>query len=352
MSTQATTLNRYLWQQHRQSKQPIELSILLTQMGFAAKVLAREISRAALVGQLGLVGEKNATGDAQKKLDVYSNEVVVDAFSETGLVAAIASEELDAVKIIECGSNAQYILCTDPLDGSSNTDNGGAVGTIFGIYRRSTLGHCSTEADVLQPGTKLVAAGYILYGTSTLFVYTTGGLVNGFTLDPSIGEFLLSHENIRCPRQGKTYIANLSYYQAWHPHLQALVDYLGDRSASYHPNYSMRYSGALVADVHRCLLEGGIYFYPGTDEQPDGKLRLLYECAPLAFVVEQAGGLASSGYQNILDIQADSIHQRSPLAIGSASMVALYETYLQQGPRTALAKNLKSGNHQVSASFG
>lgn len=324
-----TTFNGHLWRQHRLSQQPIEISILLTQMGFAAKVLAREISRAALVGRLGLVGEKNATGDAQKKLDVFSNEVVVDAFSNIGLVAAIASEELDQVKLIECGKDAQYILCTDPLDGSSNTDTGSAVGTIFSIYRRQTTGYCSTEADALQPGTELVAAGYVLYGTSTMFVYTTGGRVDGFTLDPSLGEFMLSHEDIRCPETGKTYSANLSYYQEWHPHIQNFVDYLGDRKS--HAAHTLRYSGALVADVHRCLLEGGLYFYPSTEDQPEGKLRLLYECAPLAFVVEQAGGLATSGTERIMDLDVTSIHQRSPLVIGSEAAVNLYQTFFEKG---------------------
>ncbi|MEO0375650.1 Fructose-1,6-bisphosphatase class 1 [Acaryochloris thomasi RCC1774] len=334
MNNLTTTFNAHLWRQHRLSKQPIEISILLTQMGFAAKVLSREISRAALVGRLGLVGEKNATGDAQKKLDVFSNQVVVEAFSDIGLVAAIASEELDQVQLIECGQDAQYILCTDPLDGSSNIDTGSAVGTIFGIYRRSSTGYCSTEADALQPGTELVAAGYVLYGTSTMLVYTTGDQVDGFTLDPTLGEFLLSHENIRCPDQGKTYSANLSYYQEWHPHLQKLVDYLGDHKSTSHAAHTLRYSGALVADVHRCLLEGGLYFYPSTEEQPLGKLRLLYECAPLAFVVEQAGGLATSGTERIMDIEVTSIHQRSPLAIGSAAAVKLYENFLEQGMPT------------------
>lgn len=328
MSIQATTLNRHLWQQHRASKQPVELSILLTQMGFVAKVLTREISRAALVGQLGLVGEKNATGDAQKKLDVFSNEVVLTAFSNTGLVAAIASEELDQVQLIDCGSNAQYILCTDPLDGSSNTESGSAVGTIFGIYQRSSTGNCGTEADALQPGNKLIAAGYVLYGTSTILVYSTGDRVDGFTLDPSLGEFLLSHENIRCPKGGQLYSANLSYYQDWDPQIRAFADRLGDRAES--PAYSLRYSGALVADVHRCLLEGGVYFYPGTVQKPDGKLRLLYENAPLAFVVEQAGGLASTGCDRILDLPVTSIHQRSPLVIGSAELVQLYQTFAQK----------------------
>ncbi|MEL6159515.1 MAG: class 1 fructose-bisphosphatase [Cyanobacteria bacterium J06623_5] len=339
MSTQATTLNRFLWQQHRESKQSIELSILLTQIGFVAKVLTREISRAALVGQLGLVGEKNATGDAQKKLDVFSNEVVLDAFSNTGLVAAIASEELDQVQLVDCGSRAQYILCTDPLDGSSNTESGSSVGTIFGIYQRSSTGNCGTEADALQPGNKLVAAGYVLYGTSTILVYSTGDRVDGFTLDPTLGEFLLSHENIRCPQTGKLYSANLSYYQDWHPQIKAFADCLGSRSTQ--PTYSLRYSGALVADVHRCLLEGGVYFYPGTAQQADGKLRLLYENAPLAFVVEQAGGLASTGCDRILDLPVTSIHQRSPLVIGSSELVKLYQTFAQQEPsqQKAAAEN-------------
>ncbi len=324
MNELGITLNRYLWQQHQQLKQPSELSMLFGQMGFAAKILSREISRAALVGLLGLVGEKNATGDAQKKLDVFGNETVIAAFSQTGLVAAIASEELDEVQFIDCGNEAQYILCIDPLDGSSNTDTGSPVGTIFGIYRRNSRGNCATEEDALRQGTELVAAGYVLYGTSTVLVYTCGNGVNGFTLDPNLGEFLLSHANIRAPEEGKVYSANLSYYREWHPHTQKFVDHLSDRQ-------TLRYTGALVADVHRSLLEGGIYFYPPTDKHEEGKLRLLYECAPLAFVVEQAGGSASTGKQRILDIQAQSIHQRSPLVIGSHRTVALYETFLKTG---------------------
>jgi len=328
MNARTTTLNAYLWQQQRRSKHPIEISMLLTQMGFVAKVLSREISRAALVGKIGLVGEKNATGDAQKKLDVYSNEVVLDAFSETGLVAAIASEELDKVQIINCGSDAQYVLCTDPLDGSSNTDSSSAVGTIFSIYRRQSAGHCGTEEDALQPGNKLIAAGYVLYGTSTVLVYSTGDRVDGFTLDPNLGEFILSHEDMRCPQHGQLYSANLSNYQSWSPQVQAFVDHLGDRTAD--PAYSLRYSGALVADVHRCLLEGGVYFYPGSVDKPDGKLRLLYENAPLAFIIEHAGGLACTGKDRVLDMPVTSVHQRSPLVIGSATLVNLYKSFLEQ----------------------
>ncbi len=327
MSTQGTTLHRHLWQQQRQySNISPELSAVLMQLAFATKILASEISRAALVGHLGLVGEKNATGDAQKKLDVFSNQVVMDAFVETGLVTAIASEELDQVKYLDCGSRAPYILCIDPLDGSSNTDINGSLGTIFGIYSRISDSYCGTEQDVLRRGSELVAAGYVLYGTSTLLVYTCGEGVHGFTLDPSLGEFLLSHPDIRTPERGHLYSANLSHASEWPPQVQAFIGSL-TYPATDQP-YSLRYTGALVADLHRSLLEGGLYFYPPDRQHPEGKLRLLYECAPLAFVMEQAGGQASSGKERILEIQPQAIHQRSPLVIGSAAEVALYERFL------------------------
>lgn len=325
-SKQGITLNRYLWQQYK-AKLPLDLLMLLEQMAFVGKILAREISRAALVGKLGLVGEKNATGDAQKKLDVFSNQIVIDTFLELGLVAAIASEELDQVQWLDCAQDAPYILCTDPLDGSSNTDTAGSLGTIFGIYRRLNPGQCGSEEEALRQGTELVAAGYILYSTSTIFVFSSGEGVQGFTLDPDLGEFILSHPNIRTPETGKTYSANLSYYPEWHPRRQQYVDYLSDRQDDSQPS-SLRYSGALVGDFHRCLLQGGLYFYPETDQQPDGKLRLLYECAPLAFVAERAGGKASTGKERILSLKAESIHQRAPLAIGSAAAVAVYEQFL------------------------
>ncbi|MGF1479648.1 MAG: class 1 fructose-bisphosphatase [Cyanophyceae cyanobacterium] len=336
MSKQGITLNRYLWQQYKEAKLPLDLLMLLEQMAFAGKILAREISRAALVGKLGLVGEKNATGDAQKKLDVFSNQVVIDTFTELGLVSAIASEELDQVEFIDCGQDTPYILCTDPLDGSSNTDTAGSLGTIFGIYRRLSQGPCGTEADALRPGTELVTAGYILYSTSTILVFTCANSVQGFTLDPDLGEFLLSHPDMRCPETGKIYSANLSYSPEWHPHLQQYVDYLSDRTNKSQPT-SLRYAGALVGDFHRCLLQGGLYFYPGTAQQPDGKLRLLYECAPLALVAELAGGKASTGQQRILDLKPESIHQRAPLAIGSTAAVTFYEQFLNSGRSAAAA---------------
>ena len=332
MSAKGMTLSRHIlgWQQ----KYPHavgELSMLLEQVAFAAKVLSREMRRAALVGTLGLVGEKNPTGDAQKKLDVLGNDTVVEAFAESGLVAAIVSEELDEAKHIAGGSAAKYVLCVDPLDGSSNTDINGPVGTIFGIYRRLTTGAHETMRDLLRKGSEQVAAGYVMYGPSTVLVYTCGDGVHGFTLDHDLGEFLLSHENIRCPARGHYYSANLGHYHEWHPHIQQFIEYLTDHDPATHRPYSLRYTGALVADVHRSLLEGGLYFYPPDAEHKDGKLRLLYECAPLGFVVEQAGGRASTGTQRILDIQAESIHQRLPLVIGGADDVALYEKFLADG---------------------
>lgn len=332
MSTKAMTLQRHILELQQKHPHVVgELATLLTQIAFAAKILSREMRRAALVGKLGLVGEKNPTGDAQKKLDVFGNETIVEAFAETELVAAIVSEELDEAKHMAGGRNAKYILCIDPLDGSSNTDINGPVGTIFGIYRRVTTGPHETAQDLLRKGAEQVAAGYAMYGPSTVLVYTCGDGVNGFTLDQDLGEFLLSHEHIRCPARGHYYSANLGHYHEWHPHIQQFIDYLTAHDRATHRPYSLRYTGALVADVHRSLLEGGLYFYPADAEHQMGKLRFLYECAPLAFVVEQAGGRASTGTQRILDIQAESIHQRLPLVIGSTEDVALYEKFLRDG---------------------
>ncbi|MEL7008441.1 MAG: class 1 fructose-bisphosphatase [Cyanobacteria bacterium J06648_1] len=345
MSKSGITLNRHLWQQHKESKIELDLLMLLEQMAFAGKILAQEISRAALVGHLGLAGEQNATGDPQKKLDIYSNQVVIDAFMDLGLVAAIASEELDEVEFIDCGQDSPYILCTDPLDGSSNTDTAGSLGTIFGIYRRLSQGFCGTEADALRQGTELVASGYILYSTSTILVFTSGESVNGFTLDPNLGEFILSHPEIRTPAAGKVYSANLSYAPEWHPNLHSYLDYLNSGVDHDQPS-SLRYAGALVGDFHRCLLQGGLYFYPATNKQPQGKLRLLYESAPLALIAEKAGGKASTGSDRILDLQAESIHQRSPLAIGSTAAVSCYEQFLQTGKPSSDSQNHDNSNYR------
>jgi fructose-1,6-bisphosphatase I len=341
MSTGAMTLARHIREEERKHPGATgELSILLQQLSYAAKLLSREMRRAALVGQLGLVGETNATGDAQKKLDLFGNNTVVEAFVGTGLVAAIVSEELEETRHISSGSAARYVLCIDPLDGSSNTDINGIVGTIFGVYHRPHPRPLSTRGegpgvgpleDVLRKGSEQVAAGYVMYGPSTLLVYTSGHGVHGFTLDHDIGEFLLSHPDIRCPSRGRAYSVNLGHEQEWHPGIRKLIRYLGEADTATHRPYSLRYTGALVADVHRCLIEGGFYCYPADAAHSAGKLRLLYECAPLALVIEQAGGRAGTGTQPILEIQPDSIHQRVPFVIGSADDVALYERFLQQG---------------------
>jgi fructose-1,6-bisphosphatase I len=332
MSTRAKTLARHIREEERKhSGATGELSILLEQVDFAAKILSREMRRAALVGQLGLIGEKNATGDAQKKLDVFGNTTVMEAFVQTGLVAAIVSEELEETEHVAGKGDAGYVICIDPLDGSSNTDINSPVGTIFGIYRRQSSGPRDGLEDVLRKGSDQVAAGYVMYGPSTILVYSSGYGVNGFTLDHDIGEFLLSHPNIRCPAQGHTFSANLGHLNEWQPNIRRFIQHLLEADPASQRPYSLRYTGALIGDVHRSLLEGGFYCYPGDASHPNGKLRLLYECAPLAYVVEQAGGRASTGTERILDVQAETIHQRLPLVIGSSVEVALYERFLAHG---------------------
>ncbi len=294
-----------------------DLAIVVDAFGRVAKVLGRELRQASLGGRLGLTGEKNITGDAQKKLDVFANDLVVDALARTGLVRAIVSEELDDAYLPPGAEDAPYVLCVDPLDGSSNTETNGPLGTIFGIFRTPARDPLPVKRAPLPRGSDLMAAGYVLYGPGTLLVCSVGAGVDGFTLDSDIGEFLLSHASIHCP--------------ARHPNLQAYLRFLTKPDAVAPRSYSLRYSGALVADLHRCLIEGGIYFYPADGQHPDGKLRLLYECAPLAYVVEQAGGRASTGTERVLDVEGHSIHQRAPLAIGSAQELALYEAFLKHG---------------------
>ncbi len=302
-----------------------DLGRLLARIAAGARVLSREIGRAALAGRLGLAGEANATGDAQKKLDVFANDVMVDAVAKDCLVAGIVSEELDELKQVVCGGDAPYLLCIDPLDGSSNTDSNGALGTIFGVYPRAAGGRCDPAGELLGRRAAPAAAGYVLYGPSTVLVYTCGAGVHGFTLDSDRGEFLLTHKEVRCPARGRSYSANLARYHEWHPGIRRFIDSLTPRDRPAEGPYSLRYTGALVADLHRSLLEGGLYLYPADVAHPEGKLRLLYECAPLALVVERAGGRASTGRQRILDLPVASIHQRIPLVIGSAEEVARCE---------------------------
>ncbi len=307
-----------------------EFSKLLTDLALAAKIVWREVSKAGLVDIIGSTGKVNISGDVVQKLDEFANEIFINVMQKGGHLCAMASEESkELIDIPEELARGKYVLVFDPLDGSSNIDVNVSIGSIFGIYRRVTPSGKGTIEDVLQPGRNLVAAGYIVYGSSTIFVYTTGNGVHGFTLDPSIGEFLLSHENIRIPKKGDIYSVNEGYYERWDENMKKFVNYLKAEDKATGRPYKLRYVGTLVADFHRTLLYGGIFMYPGDSKNPEGKLRLIYEAAPLAYVVEKAGGRASNGFQNILDIKPTSLHQRTPLFIGSEEDVKLAEKFLQ-----------------------
>ncbi|WP_323758451.1 class 1 fructose-bisphosphatase [Roseivirga sp.] len=292
-----------------------ELSQLIRDLAYAGKVVNREINRAGLADITGAYGADNVQGEAQQNLDVAANIRFTRALQKGGEVAAIISEENE--DIIDLNTpNAKYIIAMDPLDGSSNIDVNVSVGTIFSIYRRvSPVGSPVTMEDVLQPGTAQIAAGYILYGSSTMFVYTTGKGVNGFTYEPSLGEYLLSHQDMKMPKDGTIYSVNEGGSKGFSQSVTDYVDKCKDRG------YSARYIGSLVADFHRNLLKGGIYFYPSTVKAPNGKLRLMYECNCLAMIAEQAGGLATDGKQRIMEIKPTSLHQRVPFFIGSMNMV-------------------------------
>ncbi len=291
-----------------------ELSQLLRDIGLAAKILNREITRSGLLDLEGAFGTENVQGEAQQKLDVVANIRFKRALTNGGQVCALVSEE--EPDLITINPNANYLVAMDPLDGSSNIDVNVSVGTIFSIYRRkSEKGSQVTKEDVLQPGRDQVAAGYVLYGSSTMLVYTTGQGVNGFTHGPTIGEFFLSHPNIKCIPDGTIYSINDGYWNEMTDELHSFVEYCRDQKLT------ARYAGSLVTDVHRNLLKGGIYIYPAFPKYPDGKLRLMYEANALAMIVEQTGGKASDGKQRILDIPPKDFHQRTPLYIGSANLV-------------------------------
>jgi fructose-1,6-bisphosphatase I len=305
------------------------------QLAFAAKAIAREVGRAPLIGSAGLTGEQNATGDDQQKLDIVSNEIVIAAFAGTGIVSDIISEEMEEPRHLQGAGNAPFVLCIDPLDGSSNTGANGAVGSIFGIYRRPEHFDKDDLFKIIRHGSEQVAAGYVMYGSSTLLVYTSSGGVNEFTLDPALGEFLLSHPDMRCPTRGKYFSANLGNLPRWPVGVRSYVEYITSNDAPGGKAYSLRYTGAFVADIHRILISGGVFFYPAEAGSATGKLRLLYECAPLAYLIEHAGGHATTGDQRILEVEAHKIHQRTAIAIGSADDVAAYEKFYKQNSRTA-----------------
>lgn len=313
------------------------LSGILAALRLAAKVINRDINRAGLVhdilGEAG--GEVNIQGETQKKLDLVSNAAIRSAFFARDDVAGFASEEEDDFVAFdsEIHRNAKYVVLTDPLDGSSNIDVNVSVGTIFSIYRRVTpIGTPLTLEDFLQPGRAQIAAGYVVYGSSTMLVYTTGNGVNGFTYDPSIGVFCLSHENIRIPEDGSLYSVNEGNYLKFPKGVKKYIKYCQENKPEQGRPFSSRYIGSLVADIHRNMLLGGVYMYPQGSNYPKGKLRLLYECNPIAFLIEQAGGKATDGVQPILDIKPEKLHQRSPFFAGSPKMVDKIEQFIRENP--------------------
>lgn len=306
-----------------------KFSSLLHSLSLAAKLIWREVTKAGLVNILGKTDRMNISGDVIKKLDEFADQTVYKAMDHGGDLCVMASEENeDILQIPEDYPQGKYVLIYDPLDGSGNIDANITIGTIFSVYTRVTESGMGRLEDVLQPGYKQVAAAYVLFGSSMMFVYCTGHGVHGFTLDPSVGEFLLSHEDIKIPRRGSIYSVNEGNYDRWQQAMQRYIQWLKkDDQASGRP-YSSRYIGSLVADVHRTLLYGGIYCYPGDTKNPSGKLRLMYENNPLSFIVENAGGAASDGRRRILDIKPTSLHQRTPLFIGSKDDVRTAEEFL------------------------
>jgi fructose-1,6-bisphosphatase I len=317
------TIERHILEQQRLSTTATgELSGLLQELALASKLIHSKVNQAGLADVLGLTGERNVQGEDVQKLDVFANATVIRSVEAGGHLCCMASEEVEElITIPERYGTGKYVLMFDPLDGSSNIDINISIGTIFAIHRRVTSGRNGSVADCLQKGTALVAAGYVIYGSSTMFVYTTGAGVHGFTLDPSVGEFFLSHPNIQTPKKGSIYSINEANATKWDERLQRYIDGLKQPGPDGKLR-SARYVGTLVADFHRTLLKGGIFMYPGEKKKPEGKLRLLYECAPMAFLAEQAGGAASDGRQRILEIIPTGLHQRTPLFIGSADDVA------------------------------
>jgi fructose-1,6-bisphosphatase I len=310
------------------------LTNLLYDIALSAKIVAHAMTRAGLIDVLGMTDKTNIQDEQVAKLDVLANETLVRFNSYAGRLGAMASEEnAEIIPIPEGYPCGPYVLLFDPLDGSSNIDYTVSVGTIFGIYHRRTESGPAELVDFLQPGHELVAAGYIIYGNSTIFVYSAGDGAHGFTLDPGVGEFLLSHPNIHIPNKPTFYSVNQGYERYWSSGVRQFTDYVQGKAGDFDGGLSMRYVGSLVADFHRNLLAGGIFYYPADSRDPSkrhGKLRLLYECAPLAFIAEQAGGYASDGYQPILDINPTGLHQRTPLFIGNRDLVEKAEAYIQR----------------------
>lgn len=335
MPDQIVTLDEFIFSRQKDFQYASgELTNLLRDIGVAAKIINREVNKAGLVNILGVAGAENASGDMVQKLDVYANEKIITCLKNSGECAGITTEEIDdfiPLPGVE-SKEAKYIVVCDPLDGSSNIDVNVSVGTIFGIYRRkSPLTENCTVQDFLQKGADLVAAGYVLYGTSTILVYTTGHGVNGFTLDPSIGEFCLSHRDIKIPERGNYYSINQGYYLKFDLEIRRYIDHCSDL------NLGLRYIGSMVSDIHRIMFQGGIFLYPSTRKYPKGKLRLLYECNPMSMIVEQAGGKAiNTRLERILDLEVKELHQRTTIVMGSPAMVDEMQNFVNRYSAAAL----------------
>ncbi len=330
-STGMTVTEHILAKQRENPEATGTFTRLLSELIVAAKIISREVNKAGIADILGYAGRENIQGEQVQKLDEFANRTIIERMGHIGHLCVMASEEdADIIEIPSQYPKGNYVLIYDPLDGSSNINVNVSVGTIFSIHRKVSSNEEGTLSDVLQPGYKQVAAGYFIYGSSTMMVYTTGRGVHGFTLLPGIGEFLLSHENIRIPERGRIFSVNESYYNYWSESVRRLVDYF--KSPDTKPAYTARYIGSLVSDFHRNLLKGGIFMYPADtkdSKKPHGKLRLMCEANPLAFVAREAGGYASNGEKPILEIEPDELHQRVPLFIGSKEDVELAEGYVQ-----------------------
>ena len=330
-NSSVVTLERHIVEEERtRSEVTGALSNILYSITLAAKIISREVNKAGIVDLLGGTGDTNVQGERVQKLDLYAEDVIYRAMDHTGALCCMVSEESeDILPIPEKFPKGKYVLIFDPLDGSSNIDVNVSIGTIFSVHEKITDGVDGTVEHCLQAGCKQVAAGYVLYGSSTMLVYTSGRGVYGFTLDPSIGEFLLSHPNLVMPDPpSRMYSINEAYYPRWSPGQQRLMQHLKGLDGEGMVSYSSRYIGSLVADFHRTLLKGGIFMYPADSKSPRGKLRLLYEAAPMAMICEEAGGRASDGRTRILDLIPEAIHERTPLYVGSSEIVGLAEAFL------------------------
>ncbi len=330
-----TTLSRHVLQQLQSfDAEAQDISAIMNRIALAGKLIARRLSRAGLMeGVLGFTGEENVQGESVKKMDVYANDVFISVFKQSGLVCRLASEEMEKPYYIpENCPVGRYTLLYDPIDGSSNVDINLNVGSIFSIRQQEGEDLNGEAEDLLQNGHKQLAAGYILYGPSTMLVYSIGKGVHSFILDPSLGEFILAEENIVMPRHGKIYSVNEGNFWQWEDSIREYIRYM-----HRHDGYTARYSGALVGDLHRILMQGGVFLYPGTKKKPEGKLRLLYETAPLAWLIEQAGGKASTGTKPLLDFVPTMLHQRTPAVLGSTEDVELVESFIREGQRQVVA---------------